>query len=81
MKRINKEQLRDAWILFFILGIIMLNYPFLEIFNKTVQVMGIPLLVAYFFIGWPISILVIFFFSRSLTTKGDKKEKDPLESL
>ncbi|MBW6511028.1 MAG: hypothetical protein K0A93_02765 [Desulfuromonadaceae bacterium] len=81
MKRINKERLRDAWILFFILGIIMLNYPFLEIFNKTVQVMGIPLLVAYFFIGWPISILVIFFFSRSLTTKGEKKEKTPIESL
>lgn len=81
MKRINKEQLRDAWILFFILGVIMLNYPFLEIFNKTVQVMGIPLLVAYFFIGWPISILIIFFFSRSLTTKGEKKEKAPLERL
>lgn len=81
MKRINKEQLRDAWILFFFLGIIMLNYPFLEIFNKSVQVMGIPLLVAYFFIGWPISILVIFFFSRSLTTKGEKKEKKSSEIL
>lgn len=81
MKRINRENLRDAWVLFFFLGIIMLNYPFLEIFNKTTTILGIPLLIAYFFIGWPISILVIFMFTRSLTSerKSDNSERsEPL---
>jgi hypothetical protein len=81
MKQINREHLRDAWVLFFFLGIIMLNYPFLEIFNKTVSIMGIPLLVAYFFVGWPLSILVIFLFSRSLTDERNSNNTDQSEPL
>jgi len=53
-------------VLFFILGIVMLNYPFLHIFNKPVSVLGIPLLVLYLFIGWPISIGVIYLFAHTL---------------
>lgn len=63
----NQPRLREAWVLFFILGIVMLNYPLLQIFNKPVTVLGIPLLVLYFLVGWPLSILVIFLFSKTLT--------------
>lgn len=66
MKRPDSIQLREAWLLFFFLGIVMLNFPFLEIFNKTATILGIPVLFLYFFIGWPSSILVIFLFSRQL---------------
>ncbi len=62
MKRPDSQQLREAWLLFFILGIVMLNFPFLEIFNKTATILGIPVLFLYFFVGWPSSILVIFLF-------------------
>ncbi|HAD04956.1 MAG: hypothetical protein A2005_00915 [Desulfuromonadales bacterium GWC2_61_20] len=62
MKRPDSQQLREAWLLFFILGIVMLNFPFLEIFNKTSTILGIPVLFLYFFVGWPSSILVIFLF-------------------
>lgn len=60
----NTARLRESWILCFLLGIVMLNYPFLHIFNKTASYFGIPVLILYFFIGWPISIAVIYFFSR-----------------
>jgi len=63
MKRDNLF-LREAWRLFFFLGIILINYPFVQIFNKPVLVAGIPLLLLYFLIGWPLSIFVIFIFSR-----------------
>ena len=64
--KINTGKFRDSWILCFVLGMVMLNYPFLHIFNKTASVFGVPVLILYFFIGWPVSIGVIYFFSQLL---------------
>ena len=58
-----KLPLKDAWAIWFLLGIVMLNYPFLHIFNKNTLILGFPLTFLYFFIGWPISIFVIYLFS------------------
>lgn len=55
---------REAWRLFFFLGIVLINYPFVQIFNKPTTFFGIPLLLLYFLVGWPLSIFVIFIFSR-----------------
>ncbi len=57
---------REAWLVCFILGVVMLNYPFLHIFNKEVLLFGIPALLLYFLLGWPASIVVIYLFSRTL---------------
>jgi len=59
---------KEAWVIFFILGIIMINFPFIHIFNKTVPLFGFPLLVLYFLLGWPVSILVIYLFTRGVNT-------------
>ena len=64
MKRPERLPIREAWLLCFLLGVVMLNYPFLQIFNKPLLVLGIPLPYLYFLIGWPTSILVIVFFVR-----------------
>jgi hypothetical protein len=66
MKSNNPVRLKESWILCFLLGLIMLNYPFIEIFSKPVQLFGIPILVLYLMIGWPISILIIFLFTRQI---------------
>lgn len=76
----NPLRLREAWILCFFLGVVMLNYPFLQIFNKLTTVFGIPLLILYFLIGWPLSIVVIYLFCRTLDhheppTGGDTPER------
>lgn len=63
MKTERKLPLKDAWVIWFVLGVVMLNYPFLHIFNKDVLVFGIPLTILYFYIGWPVSIFVIYLFS------------------
>ena len=63
MKMESKLPLTDAWVIWFLLGVVMINYPFLHIFNKNVLVLGIPLTILYFFIGWPVSIFVIYLFS------------------
>lgn len=67
MKRLRTHitrrlQLRESWIIFFILGIIMMTFPFLHIFNKPVLLFGIPLLFLYLTGGWIISIAVIYIF-------------------
>ncbi|MGK2943273.1 MAG: hypothetical protein ACSLFC_00870 [Desulfuromonadales bacterium] len=63
MKTGRKLPLKDAWVIWFILGMVMINYPFLHIFNKDILVFGIPLTILYFYVGWPVSIFVIYLFS------------------
>ncbi len=71
MRPKNPLHLREAWVIFFVLGLVMLNFPFLHIFNKDVQVFGIPLIVLYLLIGWPLSIVVVAFFSYFLGAQDD----------
>ncbi len=59
---IHRLQMRESWIIFFILGIIMMTFPFLHIFNKPTLLFGFPLLFLYLTVGWIISILVIYLF-------------------
>ena len=73
MKSERKLPLRDAWLIWFILGMVMLNYPFLHIFNKDVLIYGIPLTVLYFYIGWPVSIFVIYLFSIYLVRSNPER--------
>lgn len=62
----HRLSLKESWIIFFILGIIMLNYPFLHMFNKPTRLLTMPLLFIYIIGGWFISILVIYLFTRSI---------------
>lgn len=73
MKKNDQSSTREAWVLCLILGMVMLNFPFLQIFNTDRQVAGIPLLVLYLFIGWPVSIGVIFLFVRRLNQENSRK--------
>ena len=66
--------LKESWIIFFILGIIMLNYPFLHIFNKSELLFGLPVLFLYIIYGWWLSILVIYLFTRSIKPGNNHHE-------
>ena len=74
MKTLRKLPLRDAWVIWFVLGVVMLNYPFLHIFNKDVLFFGIPLTLLYFYIGWPVSIFVIYLFSIYLVRHSSDRD-------
>jgi hypothetical protein len=81
LKRINEKstlvRIREGWGAFCLLGVIMLNYPFIHIFNKPHEVgFGFPLMVLYLFIGWPISIFVIYLFSRHLVNPDANNRPD-----
>lgn len=76
MKQERKLPLRDAWVIWFVLGVIMLNYPFLHIFNKNTLIFGIPLTILYFFVGWPLSIFVVYLFSIYMERSTEQDSPD-----
>ena len=63
---LQRLQLRESWVIFFIMGIIMLNFPFLHIFNKSDTLFGFPLLFLYCTVGWAASIAVIYLFTLAV---------------
>jgi hypothetical protein len=77
-KLLQRLQLRESWVIFFIMGIIMLNFPYLHIFNKSDTLFGFPLLFLYFTVGWAASIFVIYLFTLAVnhnnSTPHEKKE-------
>ena len=71
MKNSDPVPIRQLWILFFVLGVVMLNFPFIQIFNQDLFVFGFPLLFLYLFIGWPVSIFVVYLFTRQLNKEDN----------
>ena len=76
MKDPHGNSTREAWILCLILGVIMINFPFIHIFSNDDLIFGIPTLVLYFFIGWPASILVIWFFVRRNSSEDENSNDE-----
>jgi hypothetical protein len=43
----------------FLLGCLLLNYPFLSLFNKPGEILGVPLLYVYIFAAWAVLIMLM----------------------
>lgn len=71
----HRLQLRESWIIFFILGIIMMTFPFQHIFNKPVTLFGFPLMFLYLMIGWAVSICVIYLFMRAYSSRNNNPDE------
>ena len=65
-RMMRRLQFRESWVIFFIMGTIMLNFPFLHIFNKSDTLFNFPLLFIYFTVGWAFSIFVIYLFTLAV---------------
>jgi Na+-driven multidrug efflux pump len=66
-------KIKETWGIFFILGIIMMNYPFIHIFDTPRLIFGMPALFLYLFIGWMISICVIYLFVKAIGLADEDK--------
>jgi hypothetical protein len=71
---LQRLQLRESWFIFFIVGIIMMNFPFLHIFNKSILLFGFPLLFLYLTGGWAVSIFVIYLFTLAIRHNSDGQD-------
>lgn len=72
---LKRLQLRESWVIFFIMGIIMMNFPFLHIFNKSDTLFGFPLMFLYFTVGWAVSIFVIYLFTLAIRPGADARHE------
>jgi hypothetical protein len=72
----QRLQLAESWIIFFIMGIIMMNFPFILIFNKADSIFGFPLTFLYLYIGWSVSICVIYLFVLALRHSDGVRPED-----
>lgn len=70
---IKRLRLKDTWVICFVLGLVMMNYPFISIFNKPTLPFGIPLLYLYLLIGWCFSIVIVYLFSRAAAKDPDSR--------
>ncbi|MDY0300976.1 MAG: hypothetical protein RBQ99_05245 [Trichlorobacter sp.] len=73
-KILQHLQLREAWVIFFVLGNVMINFPFLRIFNQPVSLFGYPLMFWYFTFGWGASIFVVYLFTITLEDPAEKQD-------
>lgn len=78
MKNSVSPKLNCTWLLSLCAGIIFLNFPFIQVFNREGDFFGIPLLVAYIFLVWSLLVVGLVVFSRTLrqnTRQHKKAEK------
>lgn len=70
---IRRLKLKDTWVVCFVLGLVMMNYPFISIFNKPLLPLGMPLLYLYLLGGWLFSIFIVYLFSRAASKDTDTR--------
>jgi hypothetical protein len=46
------------------LGVLLLNFPVLAIFNRAAVVLGVPVLYVYLFAVWAVGIVAVFLLAR-----------------
>ena len=72
---LTRLRLKESWVIFFVAGIIAMNYPFITIFNKPATLFEIPLLFLYLIIGWSISIFVIYLYIKAIDLPNKEENK------
>jgi hypothetical protein len=62
----NKSKKERIFIVIGILSFILINYPFLQIFNRDALLFGLPMLVFYLFGIWILTIAFLYIYKHFL---------------
>ncbi|HOW62006.1 MAG TPA: hypothetical protein P5284_09635 [Candidatus Contendobacter sp.] len=73
-----RQQSREYIVILFIVGVLALNYPVLELFNRPWMPFGIPALYLYLYLTWLVLIiLLIVVVERSQIPEPDQTAAPP----
>jgi hypothetical protein len=72
----NADHNRGIWLFFSALFVTLFTYPLLQVFNRTVLILGIPLLILYLLLGWLLLIGVIYRFTRRLGNRPPPQDAE-----
>jgi hypothetical protein len=64
MERDMAEGARERLALIFLVGVLLVNFPILAIFNRALTVGGIPVLYLYLFGVWAAGIVAVWLMAR-----------------
>jgi hypothetical protein len=67
---LRNDRTREYLIALFLLGVLLLVPPFLLVFNRPVQVLGLPLLYLYLFVAWTGLIVLSAVIARRIDRDG-----------
>jgi len=77
-----RKQSRESIVILFIGSVLGLNYPFLDLFDRTWLPLGIPLLYLYLYLAWFLMIvLLIAIVSRSEIGEPERSAPPPEHKL
>ena len=54
-----RQQSREHIVILFVVGVIALNYPLLDLFDRAWAPFGIPLLYCYLYLAWLVIIILL----------------------
>ena len=63
--------IRERLIALFLLGVVMVLPPVLQVFNQPVRVLGVPVLYLYLFAAWAVLILWTAAVARGIGCEDD----------
>ena len=76
MKKRPSQKPNETWLLIIAVGMVILNFPFIQVFNTQGAFFGIPTLIVYIFFVWSLLIIGLIVFSRILCQSSDQGEDD-----
>ena len=76
-----RQQSREYIVILFFVGVLAINYPMLELFNRPWMPFGIPLLYLYLYLAWMVLIiLLIVVVEHSEIHEPDSSKAPPSEN-
>ncbi len=76
MRSSRGDRIRGAWLFGLLLSIVVFNYPFFLMFNRSRMVFGLPLSVLYLLGGWLLFIGGIYLFVLRLDRNGGAEPRE-----
>ena len=64
---------RENMVILFVVGLLVLNYPLLSLFDRMKSVLGIPLLFLYVFVMWLAIIVLTAMVVERAERRGDER--------
>ena len=68
---VQPNRTSERLVALFVLGVVLMIPPILEIFNQPVRVLGVPVLYLYVFLAWAALIILVAATAGTITFNDD----------
>lgn len=72
-----RQQSREYIVILFIGGVLAINYPVLDLFDRSWALLGIPLLYFYLYLAWLVLIIVLIVVVESSEVRQSEEPPKP----